>query len=431
MANLNKLLVHVPSSLCDDFRNKYIKDGANRDKSYDSKVVFLEDTKEIFTKGKIYGINIEDFNALKKLVSTLPEGTTDIVDYINEKINNANHIHSVSTKSGENLIAVDTKNKAVTVSSTKDLKTAVNNANSALQTVTVLGKELYNLSGTDITVEEAKSYLGLGTDYKDMTYIGTYVHSTAGDYANTAYENAVSYVRTLFPEVKAKDGSIIKVEPSTNPYGKTTYKISTSAEVFHYKGNKSELINLQSTGNTIGDVWSVGPTNSKGSTLYAWDGDEWINLGGAMGVTGVDETSISHGVKLVKNQDGTVKAFVKPGSIASGDDSVVTGGAVYSYINNLGGNASSGNTSSYVTVTVETSGGKVSKVTVTDTQDLKNAVNNANSAIQRVRNLNDIISGDKYLNLSYQKDGHEFFIGLEKTQVFNYVTNNIWETYSV
>ena len=41
MSDLNKLLVHVPSSLCDDFRAKYIVDGANRDKSYDNKVVFL------------------------------------------------------------------------------------------------------------------------------------------------------------------------------------------------------------------------------------------------------------------------------------------------------------------------------------------------------------------------------------------------------
>ena len=89
MANLNKLLVHVPSSLCEDFRNKYIKDGANRDKSYDNKIVFLEDTKEIFTKGEIYGINVEDFNALKELVGTIPsEGgttSTNIVDYINKK----------------------------------------------------------------------------------------------------------------------------------------------------------------------------------------------------------------------------------------------------------------------------------------------------------------------------------------------------------
>lgn len=429
MANLNKLLVHVPSSLCEDFRNKYIKDGANRDKSYDSKVVFLEDTKEIFTKGEIYGINVEDFNALKKLIGTIPSGPSgtkyeNIVDYIKEEINNANHIHSVSKKSGETLIEITTDNdaKAVTVSSTQALTTAVSKANSALQTVTVLGKELSNLNSTSITKEEAKSYLGLGTDYKDMAYIGTYVHSTASDYANTAYDNAVSYVRTLFPEVTAEVGSIIKVGSSTDAYGKKTYKISTSAEVFHYKGNKTTIKELPSTGNT-GDVWSVGPANATetaGSTLYAWDGDEWINLGGANGVTGVDETSYN-GVKLVKNQNGTVKVSVTTGSVASGNDLVVTGGKVYNYINNLGGNASSGSTSSYVKVTVNTSGGKVKTVTVEDTKALKDAVSYARSAVQTIGN------DSPFLNAS--KSGSHVDLILDETEIFNYVANNIWETY--
>ena len=117
MSDLNKLLVHVPSSLCDDFRNKYIKDGANRDKSYDSKVVFLEDTKEIFTKGKIYGNN--------DLVGTLPEGatSTNIVDYINEKINNANHeIIGNSNNSYKGFLpnAVNVDNSSYTLWAVKD-----------------------------------------------------------------------------------------------------------------------------------------------------------------------------------------------------------------------------------------------------------------------------------------------------------------------
>ena len=53
MAILNKILVHVPSNLCDGFKAKYI-DGS--DTSYDDKVVFLEKTQEIFSKGKLYGI---------------------------------------------------------------------------------------------------------------------------------------------------------------------------------------------------------------------------------------------------------------------------------------------------------------------------------------------------------------------------------------
>ena len=84
MANLNKLLVHVPSSLCDDFKNKYVTAETNRDQSYDNKIVFLEKTQEIFAKGKIYSTSVIDFSSLQQLVSSikelvgseLPEGVT-------------------------------------------------------------------------------------------------------------------------------------------------------------------------------------------------------------------------------------------------------------------------------------------------------------------------------------------------------------------
>ena len=405
MATLNKILVHVPSNLCDVFKTKYVTATTNRDTSYDNKVVFLEKTQEIFTKGKLYGTNIRDFNDLKALVGTIPSGatSTNIIDYINEKINGADHIHSVSKKSGETLIDVATSNKAVTVNSTSALTTAVSNANSAVQSVSVLGKTL-NKTTNSITVAEAKTALGLGT--------AAYENKSAFDAAGAA-STAAAGVEAKLPVVT--NGSGITVTPTTDGNGKTTYKVSTSAEVFHYKGNKTALSELPSTGNTTGDVWSVGPADAVGSTLYAWDGDEWINIGGANGITGVDTTS-SKGVALAKNANGTVKVNVTPGSVASGNDSVVTGGAVYTaiaaaegrcdakgtaqgLINALGGSATSSN-GNYVNVTVNTSKGQVSGVTVSETNALENAVSNANSALQHVKVLGKILmkSDDELYN---------------------------------
>lgn len=520
MANLNKLLVHVPSAICDGFKTKYV-DGADR--SYDNKVVFLEKTQEIFTQGKIYGTNIQDFNALKTLVGAIPADatSTNIVDYISEMISKADHVHSVSKKSGETLIEVTTADKAVTINSTDALSTAVSNANSAIQSVSILGKTL-DKNTRSVTVEEAKKALKLGSAaYKNEDYF---------DIAGAASTAAAGVVAKL-PVVT--NGSGITVTPSTDENGKTTYTISTSAEVFHYKGNKLTLTELPASGNTTGDVWSVGPADAKGSTLYAWDGDEWINIGGANGITGVDTTA-SSGVALAKNADGTVKVNVTPGSIASGNGSVVTGGAVYTaiskaegrcdakgtaqglinalggskastngtyvnvtvttskgevsgvtvsetksltsaitkansamqsatilghkisnggsvtveqaktalglgsaayknstefdaagtaqgLINNLGGSATSPNCD-YVKVKVDTSNGQVSAVTVTETDALKNAVTNANSAVQT-------ISGDSPY-LSATKTGISVALNLDETEVFNYVANNIWETYS-
>ena len=394
MAILNKLLVHVPSNLCDGFKTKYVN---GTDRSYDNKVVFLEKTQEIFTKGKLYGTNVQDFNALKTLVGTIPSGatSTNIIDYINEKINSADHIHSVSKKSGETLIDVATSNKAVTVNSTSALTTAVSNANSAVQSVSVLGKTL-NKTTNSITVAEAKTALGLGSA----------AYKNEGDFdAAGAASTAAAGVVAKLPVVT--NGSGITVTPTTDGNGKTTYKVSTSAEVFHYKGNKTALSELPSTGNTTGDVWSVGPANAVGSTLYAWDGDEWINIGGANGITGVDTTS-SKGVALAKNADGTVKVNVTPGSVASGNGSVVTGGAVYTaiaeaegrcdakgtaqgLINTLGGSKASTN-GTYVNVTVTTSKGQVSGVTVSETENLTNAIAKANSAMQSANILGHSIS---------------------------------------
>ena len=269
MANLNKLLVHVPSNLCDGFKTKYVN---GTDRSYDNKVVFLEKTQEIFTKGKLYGTNIGDFNDLKALVGKIPSGatSTNIVDYINEKINSADHVHSVSKKSDETLIEVTTSNKAVTIKSTDALSNAVSNANSAVQNVSVLGKTL-NKNTNSLTVAEAQNALGLGS---------------------AAYENTSAF-----------------------------------------------------------------------------------------------------------DAAGTAQGL----------------------INNLGGSATSKN-GSYVNVKVDTSKGQASAVTVTETNALKTAVSNANSAVQT-------ITGDSPY-LSATKTGTAVALNLDETEVFNYVANNIWETYS-
>ena len=71
---------------------------------------------------------------------------------------------------------------------------------------------------------------------------------------------------------------------------------------------------------------------------------------------------------------------------------------------------------------VDTSKGQVSAVTVTETNALKTAVSNANSAIQT-------ITGDSPY-LSATKSGTSVALNLDETEVFNYVANNIWETYS-
>lgn len=445
MADLKKLLVHVPSSACDGFKATYVT-GEGRSTAYDNKIVFLEKTQEIFTKGKLYGANISDFNALKELVGTIPAGatSTNVVDYIAEKagalIEAADHVHSVSEASGETLIDVVTSGKDVTVGSTSALTTAVANANSAIQSLSIAGHDLSKTAG-EITVDQLKSDLSLGgAAYKAEDYyevagvakglvdglkgeLGTAAYVTvdslnataqtkaeteagkvlgtalddkgvvtvygvkayAADVAATAEANATAKINTV------SQGAGITVTPTT--VGEhTNYEISISGTIFHFKGEVESFDKLpESPAN--GDVYSVG-----GKTLYAWDGDEWINIGSPEGVTGVDTTS-SAGVALAQNANGTVKVNVIPGSVADGNGSVVTGGAVYSAISalstvyepigeaakligELAGSADSTG-GSYVSVNVTTKNGEVSSVTVNDSA-LADTVSAAASALQSV-----------------------------------------------
>ena len=467
MANLNKLLVHVPSNLCDGFKTKYVTATTNRNTSYDNKVVFLENTHEIFTKGKLYGTTFKEFDDLRKLVGEIPSGATskDIVHYISEAIGNANYIESVSKKTDEGYneenIEVKTNGKAVTIYSTDKLNTAVSYANNALQNIKLSGQKNITLSKNNntLTVSDAREFLGLGgAAYKSEGYYAT------PSYVQTAYNNVIgkntdtktaytiygTRVYAYYVASEAAKGVVAKLPGITNGSGialsydtvngKTTYTISTSAQVFYYHGNKTTKEQLPASNNKKGDVYSVGTENAKGSTLYAWDGDEWINIGGPNGVTDVDTTTISYGVGLGKNQDGTIKPKVTLGSVASGDNKVITGGIAYtaiekaktlsysyanSYVNEYVGDLNNSYTSKngvYVHVKVDTKGGNVSYVAVTETDALKTAVTNANSAVQTING--------KSPYLKPNKTGTTVNLNFDETEVFNYVSNNIWETYS-
>lgn len=95
---LGKLFVIVSEALHNSFVEKYLTPTGDisRDTSYDGKIVFLEKTKEIFTNGKLFGLdNTSDVealtlivNGLSELIGDIPAGatSTNIVDYIAEYV---------------------------------------------------------------------------------------------------------------------------------------------------------------------------------------------------------------------------------------------------------------------------------------------------------------------------------------------------------
>lgn len=68
MSDINKLFVLVPSAKCEQFRNKYISPASGeRDEKYDNRLVFLEDSHELWTKNAFYSSGA-DVTELKKIL---------------------------------------------------------------------------------------------------------------------------------------------------------------------------------------------------------------------------------------------------------------------------------------------------------------------------------------------------------------------------
>lgn len=108
--DLNKLFTIVNTADHDAFISKYVspEEGVTRLPDYDNKICFLESSQEVFTHGKIYGINntadvaslVQLLNALDEYIGDIPEGASSktIVDYIVEKCTEVyNSIQSITS----------------------------------------------------------------------------------------------------------------------------------------------------------------------------------------------------------------------------------------------------------------------------------------------------------------------------------------------
>ena len=111
----------------------------------------------------------------------------------------------------ETLVTASASNNVVTVGSTEALKTAVANANSAVQKVTILGHEIGN--GGSVTVEQAKTDLGLGS----AAYVDTITFDPAGaadDVLGTDADSSTA--NTVFGAKKYTDAAKAEVIGTTD-----------------------------------------------------------------------------------------------------------------------------------------------------------------------------------------------------------------------
>lgn len=120
--------------------------------------------------------------------------------------------------------------------------------------------------------------------------------------------------------------------------------------------------------------------NQAFADIQALDGDK---LDAADQVVKSVDTTADAGVALVHDADGKLSVSVAEGAIAENNETVVLGGQVYAAIEEVKGQIAGKNVSAegdaYVSATAADN-----KVTVAATQDLKDAVDLANSAVQDV-----------------------------------------------
>ena len=266
--------------------------------------------------------------------------------------------------------------------------------------------------------EDGTSALNKTVDGKGYTDIVNWVEALKNE------------TRKLYPVVEV-GGSGLTIDTSgTTTDGAKIYKIIADQSIWEFMGTatcanrdaiKATLNAKYGTSGVRadkeqGDVWSVTTTTPANTTLWAWDGNDWVEIGSAAGVSTVDSTT-KNGIKLELNSS-VLSLSVTPGQNVAGNDAVITGDTLntaytaavsYAYTK-----ATEAQTNSYAYT-------EATK---------KDIYGNMSTYMKNVKIHSDDTS---YLTStytgSYSEGGREYMISFDESAVFNYVTTNLWETY--
>ena len=149
----------------------------------------------------------------------------------------------------------------------------------------------------------------------------------------------------------------------TDAYTKSEVDSKVSA-VLKYKGVKATITDLPSSGNTIGDTWHVTATSGE----YAWDGEEWQELGTAISIpatTGSSTTGISitnHTTDSIYGVSSSTTSVYGVSSSATTASKVTVGSSSTDY-----GVTAAGSGSASLTFTMDTTDTKKLKITFSHT----------------------------------------------------------------
>ena len=460
--DLKKLFVYVPSASEDTFIANVIKK-PNEAAKYANKIVFLEKTLRIWAKGQYYGSDPADvaavWTALGINAGTVPSGNYTVGES-SYSYTGFNQKFDAFKQYTDAKIAVE---KAEVVASYEGADSAIITA--------------YQKADTDLTnaYTAFKNKVG-NIDSLDGTLLAYITKQDAS-------------ART---EVKVS-GSGLDIQKTQGAGGNDIYTITADQSIWEFCGTyetpDTTYVNagLDAQYGTeegakrehaeVGDVWAVTLTNSGTTVLYACsehtevnpdtkDTNVWVAIGAAQGIVDVNTSEKSHGVALTKG-GGIVGVSVTPGEITENNDSVITGGAAYTAIKAAQDNAYAYTSSvgkdiitgyqAAVNSLNQSFGDKIADLATSLGQGIGQATSKAEAAYSYANTRANEAQANAYakiesainaLDAAYsggeQIGGNNLFtytltqvdgqinaaeVTFDKTVMFNYVTDNIWETY--
>lgn len=240
----------------------------------------------------------------------------------------------------------------------------------------------------------------------------------------TDRKDADDALEAKLPEVAVSGSGLTLKTDTDETTGKKTYTVIADQSIWEFMGSAeatvatvADVLNAKygeggaRAEKEAGDVWAVTLTDQSNNTvLYAYDGSNWVQIGSAQGISDVDKT-VSHGIGLT-NTASVLGITVEDGSIADGEVKFITGGTAYTKFNEV------------ITAYEAADAAIISSYEAADAA-IKKAMTSSVSANTTDTAYLTVTDGGETEN------GHAYTVNFSEEAVFNYVSDNIWETYTV
>lgn len=343
---INKKLIHFKSKA--NFEERL----ANGE-ILDTSIVFIQDTKEIYTHGTLYNcsgtgenIDLSEYLTTEDL-EEINTAISDLQTTVDTKAASSDLDNYVETTTFTNTIAgyVPTSRKVNNKPLSSDITITASDLGAATKTELTNTQTALNSSIESVNSQATANKTAIET--LNGTGTGS-VSATATEKANAAYNNAVSYVdgkvSDLQEQITSNDDDITAINNKFNSYATTSSLDAVSSRVTTVEGVLSTTSDTDTVINKWGDVVTFLADISDESTLEGL-------LGAKANQTELNETNttLNSHISNTSNPHKVTASQLGLATVAtSGKYSDLTGTPTIPTLASLMGSSALGSTSSYL-----------------------------------------------------------------------------------